>query len=135
MSYLPEFLDGLFCYLSDQNPDVRTATLAVLGEFIVEIKEVLTVQKEKGIWNITKDLPKIEASDANILAEDKDTDSVASASTAPVSIADSSTYFSGQGIKLTLMKGITLNFGKMNEILLPHILSRGIMLQSYIYFR
>lgn len=127
VGYLPEFLDGLFSYLSDQNPDVRTATLAVLGEFIVEIKEVLAVQKEKGIWNTNKDLPKIEAPDTSILAEDKDTDSVASASTAPISAADSSTYFSGQGIKLILMKGIILNFGKMSEILIPHISSQGII--------
>ncbi len=96
MGYLPEFLDGLFGYLSDKNPDVRTATLAVLGEFIRDLKDVLAVQKEKGIWENNKDGLKMEAVDSSIVSEIKDTESVAS--TSPISTADLSTYFSGQGI-------------------------------------
>lgn len=37
ISYLPEFLDGLFNYLSDPNIDVRTATLNLLSEFLKEM--------------------------------------------------------------------------------------------------
>jgi vacuole morphology and inheritance protein 14 len=44
IAYLPEFLDGLFVYLSDPNVDVRTATLNVLGEFL---KEISSIQTEK----------------------------------------------------------------------------------------
>lgn len=122
VGYLPEFLDGLFSYLSDLNPDVRTATLAVLGEFLREIKDVLTVQKEKGIWENSKE--GLKAPDTSMVSDVKDTDSVTSL---PVSNEDLSTYFSGQGaLDFKLILGITLNFGKMTEILLPHILSQGI---------
>ena len=48
ISYLPEFLDGLFCFLSDPNVDVRTATLNVLGEFLKEIRDVVHVQQQYG---------------------------------------------------------------------------------------
>ena len=37
LTYLPEFMDGLFLYLSDSNSEVRAATLNVLGEFMKEI--------------------------------------------------------------------------------------------------
>ncbi|KXS21992.1 ARM repeat-containing protein [Gonapodya prolifera JEL478] len=47
IAYLPEFLDGLFSYLSDPNPDVRTLTLNVLGEFLKEIKRVEDLHKRK----------------------------------------------------------------------------------------
>ncbi|ORY38787.1 ARM repeat-containing protein [Rhizoclosmatium globosum] len=43
VSYLPEFLDGLFGYLCDVNADVRTAALNLLGEFLKEIHDILTV--------------------------------------------------------------------------------------------
>ncbi|KAJ3024979.1 UNVERIFIED_CONTAM: hypothetical protein HDU68_007593, partial [Siphonaria sp. JEL0065] len=39
VAFLPEFLDGLFLYLSDQNLDVRTAALNLLQEFLREISQ------------------------------------------------------------------------------------------------
>ncbi|KAJ3255133.1 hypothetical protein HK103_006596 [Boothiomyces macroporosus] len=48
VTFLPEFLDGLFVYLSDTNADVRTATLNVLGEFLKEISNISTIQRENG---------------------------------------------------------------------------------------
>ncbi|KAJ3339402.1 hypothetical protein HDU93_008310 [Gonapodya sp. JEL0774] len=47
IAFLPEFLDGLFSYLSDPNPDVRTLTLNILGEFLKEIKRVEDLHKRK----------------------------------------------------------------------------------------
>ncbi|TPX37550.1 hypothetical protein SmJEL517_g00611 [Synchytrium microbalum] len=49
IAYLPEFLDGLFGYLSDPNPDIRSATLNVLGEFLKEIRDVVEVQRDYGV--------------------------------------------------------------------------------------
>jgi hypothetical protein len=42
ITYLPEFLDGLFIYLSDPNVDVRTATLNLLAEFLKEVTLICT---------------------------------------------------------------------------------------------
>jgi vacuole morphology and inheritance protein 14 len=52
IAYLPDFLDGLFQYLSDPNIDVRVASLNVLAEFLKEIHDVVEVQREKGVLNI-----------------------------------------------------------------------------------
>ncbi|KAI9336373.1 vacuolar protein 14 C-terminal Fig4p binding-domain-containing protein [Obelidium mucronatum] len=41
VSFLPEFLDGLFTYVSDSNMDVRTAVLVLLAEFLKEIRDIL----------------------------------------------------------------------------------------------
>ncbi|KAI8811897.1 putative vacuole-associated enzyme activator complex component [Cladochytrium replicatum] len=49
IAYLPDFLDGLFTYLSDPNMDVRVATSAVLGEFLKEIRDVIDIQKAQGV--------------------------------------------------------------------------------------
>ena len=52
ISYLPDFLDGLFYYLSDPNIDVRVATLNVLGEFLKEIHDVVAIQRERGFLKL-----------------------------------------------------------------------------------
>ncbi|KAI8917713.1 vacuolar protein 14 C-terminal Fig4p binding-domain-containing protein [Powellomyces hirtus] len=52
IAFLPDFLDGLFNYLSDPNIDVRVATLNVLGEFLKEIRDVLVTQRERGVLRI-----------------------------------------------------------------------------------
>ncbi|KAJ3392845.1 hypothetical protein HDU84_003329 [Entophlyctis sp. JEL0112] len=52
VAYLPEFLDGLFGYLSDSNMDIRTATSTVLGEFLKEIHDIIRVQKSKGVFTV-----------------------------------------------------------------------------------
>ncbi|KAJ3187622.1 hypothetical protein HK101_009298, partial [Irineochytrium annulatum] len=48
IGHVPDFLDGLFHYLSDPNVDVRVATLNVLGEFLKEIRDVVELQRERG---------------------------------------------------------------------------------------
>lgn len=45
--YLPDFLDGLFGYLSDPNQEVRTRTGNLLGELLAEVREVERVQRER----------------------------------------------------------------------------------------
>ncbi|KAJ3222785.1 hypothetical protein HK099_001890, partial [Clydaea vesicula] len=52
LSYLPDFLDGLFSFLSDTNTDVRVATLTVLESFLKEIREVTELQRSRGCFNI-----------------------------------------------------------------------------------
>lgn len=43
--YLPEFLDGLFRFLSDGNHDVQVATVGALERFLTEIKRISRVKK------------------------------------------------------------------------------------------
>jgi vacuole morphology and inheritance protein 14 len=45
VSYLPEFLGGLFKFLSDPNRDVQVATQGCLERFISEIKRIARVKK------------------------------------------------------------------------------------------
>ncbi|TPX68575.1 hypothetical protein SpCBS45565_g03061 [Spizellomyces sp. 'palustris'] len=52
IAYLPDFLDGLFNYLSDPNIDVRVATLNVLAEFLKEIRDVVETQRSRGALKI-----------------------------------------------------------------------------------
>ncbi|KAJ1553203.1 hypothetical protein HK405_008636, partial [Cladochytrium tenue] len=52
IGYLPDFMDGLFSYLSDPNVDVRFAALNCLAELLKELQDVVTTQKEKGILNV-----------------------------------------------------------------------------------
>ncbi|KAJ3110165.1 hypothetical protein HK098_000655, partial [Nowakowskiella sp. JEL0407] len=52
IAHLPEFLDGLFQYLSDVNLDVRVATSNVLGEFLKEIGDVIDLQRERGVLQV-----------------------------------------------------------------------------------
>ncbi|KAL5507888.1 hypothetical protein ACEPAH_5506 [Sanghuangporus vaninii] len=46
ISYLPEFLDGLFKYLSDPTEDVRVATENLLAEFLREMRDIAIIQKK-----------------------------------------------------------------------------------------
>ncbi|KAI9095262.1 vacuolar protein 14 C-terminal Fig4p binding-domain-containing protein [Phlyctochytrium arcticum] len=57
IAYLPDFLDGLFNYLSDPNIDVRVATLNVLGEFLKELRDVIETQRNVGVLKIRGKTP------------------------------------------------------------------------------
>ena len=45
VSYLPEFLGGLFKFLSDPNRDVHVATQGALERFLGEIKRISRIKK------------------------------------------------------------------------------------------
>lgn len=45
VTYLPEFLDGLFKFLSDPNRDVHVATQSALERFLSEIKRISRIKK------------------------------------------------------------------------------------------
>ena len=45
VSHLPSFLDGLFKFLSDNNPDVHTATQVLLERFLREIKNIARLKQ------------------------------------------------------------------------------------------
>lgn len=45
VTYLPEFLGGLFKFLSDSNQDVHTATQVVLEKFLTEIKKIARLKR------------------------------------------------------------------------------------------
>ncbi len=46
VSYLPEFLGGLFKFLSDPNRDVHVATSGALDRFLSEIKRISRIKKD-----------------------------------------------------------------------------------------
>jgi vacuole morphology and inheritance protein 14 len=46
VSYLPEFLGGLFKFLSDPNRDVHVATSGALERFLSEIKRISRIKKD-----------------------------------------------------------------------------------------
>lgn len=45
VSYLPDFLGGLFKFLSDPNRDVHVATAGALDRFLTEIKRISRIKK------------------------------------------------------------------------------------------
>jgi len=45
VSYLPEFLEGLFRFLSDPNRDVHVATQGTLERFLTEIRRISRIKK------------------------------------------------------------------------------------------
>ena len=45
VSYLPDFLGGLFKFLSDSNQDVHTATQKALEKFLAEIKKIAQLKR------------------------------------------------------------------------------------------
>ncbi|KAJ3319154.1 hypothetical protein HDV06_006657 [Boothiomyces sp. JEL0866] len=111
VTFLPEFLDGLFVYLSDSNADVRTATLNVLGEFLKEISNISTIQRENGpLKFVTPDKstphnPYDTTVDLSKVLEEKRTGQIAN-----------DPYIPGQGV--------ILDFGKMTETLVKYLPSK-----------
>jgi vacuole morphology and inheritance protein 14 len=47
VAYLPSFLGGLFKFLGDPNPDVHTATQAILEKFLKEITKISRLKKKR----------------------------------------------------------------------------------------
>jgi len=72
VAYLPDFLDGLFSYLSDNNMDVRVATLNVLSEFLREIRQISEIQSHQKKINKEKqkDLKLIKGNENNQSVQD-----------------------------------------------------------------
>ncbi|EGF77115.1 hypothetical protein BATDEDRAFT_14265 [Batrachochytrium dendrobatidis JAM81] len=124
ISYLPEFLDGLFRFLSDPNVDVRTATLNVLVEFLKELRDIVQVQREQGILQFgpEKELPALAhstpiASDSTETPAQQSSQVSADKSSQSMTLNPSSVpYIPGQGV--------SLDFGKMTHILVPHLSSQ-----------
>ncbi|KAF8338758.1 vacuolar protein 14 C-terminal Fig4p binding-domain-containing protein [Cantharellus anzutake] len=48
VSFLPEFLDGLFKYLSDPTEDVRVATEILMADFLREIRGIAISNRQRG---------------------------------------------------------------------------------------
>ncbi|KAJ8330518.1 hypothetical protein O5D80_001496 [Batrachochytrium dendrobatidis] len=167
ISYLPEFLDGLFRFLSDPNVDVRTATLNVLVEFLKELRDIVQVQREQGILQFgpEKELPALahstpiasDSTETPVLAglqphQDLPSKSTyvdsphASGSLDAVTVVTSTLPLDGveaqQSSQVSADKssqsmtlnpssvpyisgqGVSLDFGKMTHILVPHLSSQ-----------
>ncbi|KAI9207645.1 putative vacuole-associated enzyme activator complex component [Polychytrium aggregatum] len=143
IAFLPHFLDGLFKYLSDPNPDVRAQTLSLLGEFLKEIRDVLDVQATRGVYHPPEKLAESRPESAH---DADDRASLQSFGADGTTIADPSGNWSnslgrssvqGRIIKPSLAgshpyvpgQGVALNFGKMVEILSPHLVSADVETQ------
>ncbi|KAI8901786.1 vacuolar protein 14 C-terminal Fig4p binding-domain-containing protein [Globomyces pollinis-pini] len=128
LSFLPEFLDGLFVYLSDSNIDVRTATLNVLGEFLKEITQVMTVQKEHGplqfkLKNESNVLPASNSMEnLSISTHNPPSLELVNASELSSNVKSSSTAQASESY--VIGHGITINFGLMTEILAKYLSSK-----------
>ncbi|KAJ3152671.1 hypothetical protein HDU86_005544 [Geranomyces michiganensis] len=115
IAFLPDFLDGLFNYLSDPNIDVRIATLNVLAEFLKEIRDVLVTQRERGCLRIKG---KADSGDGG-----------AESNAIVVSPSSAETTAGGAGMRnnesLPYVPGlgVVLDIGRMTEILIPHLMS------------
>jgi len=106
VSFLPEFLDGLFVYLADGNIDVRTGTLNVLGEFLKEIGSIRLVHKEIGML---KDKSIFEGNVELVkILEEQRTGQVTN-----------DPYIPGQGV--------SLDFGSMTTTLVKYLPSKGLI--------
>ncbi|KAI8811445.1 vacuolar protein 14 C-terminal Fig4p binding-domain-containing protein [Cladochytrium replicatum] len=122
IAYLPDFLDGLFTYLSDPNMDVRVATSAVLGEFLKEIRDVIDIQKAQGVLLI-KGKEGAELYPADGLT----TDGVPVNAAAEVAMSTGEEIPNAGELLPTLAyqpgQGVLLDFGRMMDILTPHLTS------------
>lgn len=132
VGFLPEFLSGLFTYLSDPNQDIRTATLNVLGEFLKEIRDVVELQREKrGRQNESEQ--EFTSPLGMELSEKKSgsgvsLDSLLSSPPLPPKDSASEATAPGSTTVYSQGQGIQLDFGKMTHILQPHLSSPGIVL-------
>ncbi|KAJ3162182.1 hypothetical protein HDU88_007103 [Geranomyces variabilis] len=115
IAYLPSFLDGLFNYLSDPNTDVRVATLAVLGEFLKEIRDVLCTQRERGCLRIRGKADVVDG----VVGDDRLLLGPESAARAP----STTTPRDNESLPYVPGLGVVLDIGRMTEILIPHLMS------------
>ncbi|KAJ3368456.1 hypothetical protein HDU91_000573 [Kappamyces sp. JEL0680] len=118
VTFLPDFLDGLFVFLSDPHVDVRTATLTVLGEFLREITNVVGIQKDTGVLQIaatpTTELEQLSVADAPSQEPRAEQQSGITAAGETFAVTDQP-YVPGQGV--------TLDFGRMTNILAKYVSS------------
>lgn len=146
ISFLPEFLDGLIRCLNDVSEDVRVATNGLLDDFLLEIKEAAaaralqqqrqllqepsTNQSEISSSTTTSNTQK-EGSEEEIATEEKQEDEETtlegeSSLNETKSTNDNkvSPENDGQG-KGTYIpgQGVTVKYGKIVEILVPHLSS------------
>ncbi|KAI5310042.1 hypothetical protein KEM55_001878 [Ascosphaera atra] len=63
--YLPEFLGGLFKFLSDPNKVVHTTTQELLETFLNEIKKIARIKKGIALAKLDQDVSKTKQSDVN----------------------------------------------------------------------
>ncbi|KAF9586285.1 hypothetical protein BGW38_007416 [Lunasporangiospora selenospora] len=104
VSYLPDFLDGLLHFLSDSIPDVRTLTQKLLGDFLIEIRDVTELQQQQ------QQQARLSLG-ASMTSQNKDIDPLESESTGQ----GKGSWIPGQGVKI--------NFAKIVKILKPHLTS------------
>jgi vacuole morphology and inheritance protein 14 len=132
IGYLPEFLDGLFTYLSDVHSDVRIATLNVLGEFLKEIRDVVEIQREKGYLHdrrfqspLGAELVEKRKSTLSLDQQMSESLSLDEPPQVPSKGVSQTDKEEGHGDLYVPGQGVALDFGKMTKIIQPHLNSLG----------
>ncbi|KAI8836478.1 vacuolar protein 14 C-terminal Fig4p binding-domain-containing protein [Chytriomyces cf. hyalinus JEL632] len=125
VAYLPEFLDGLFNYLSDPNLDVRTAALNLLGEFLKEIHDVVQVQKEQGVLNVIgkRSISSTPSFSGIVDLNTRNRANSSSSSNSSISSASKHTPPPFQPPSYQNGANVVLDIGKIVFILTPHVSS------------
>jgi vacuole morphology and inheritance protein 14 len=162
VSFLPEFLDGLFLCLDDASDDVRVATSGLLADFLMEIKEAALVQqsefqrylkernksreileqqkqqqqqqkssvtdeskteqeKEKVGDNVNTETQKDQAEEEEGQEEEEEEEEVAQEKENEIEL-DSENDGHGKGTYVP-GQGVIVQYGKIVEILVPHLSS------------
>ncbi|KAG5456941.1 MAG: hypothetical protein BJ554DRAFT_3172 [Olpidium bornovanus] len=129
VSYLPDFLDGLLRYLSDANADVRVGTATVLGDFLREIREAAEIRlrrehDQQRYLEAKGEADGAARGEANEQSgrPSRATSLGAEAWAEALSVNDSGGK--GKGVWVP-GQGIEVNYAKILEILLPHVMSSG----------
>ncbi|CAG8506780.1 429_t:CDS:10 [Ambispora gerdemannii] len=142
VSFLPDFLDGLLNFLSDQNKDVRYATLTVLANFLAEIREAVEVREQQ----------KTQAMKSYYVEQQRKTATASeTASDAGESVKDGDILEEGLLIKASVDgneinwdavsinesegkgrgswvpgQGVVINYTRIVQILMPHLSSQAL---------
>ncbi|KAJ2904646.1 hypothetical protein MKZ38_007482 [Zalerion maritima] len=113
VTYLPDFLDGLFKFLSDSNRDVHTATQSCLDKFLSEIKRIARVKKGIAESKKSKDHGKRKRE------ESEDTDSLVPEEGDEVDDKDSDAIEDGDSVEDDWVPGqdVQINYRAILEIL------------------
>jgi vacuole morphology and inheritance protein 14 len=126
VSYLPEFLGGLFKFLSDPNRDVHVATQGALERFLNEIKRISRIKK--GIEESRKSRSEgkrkrsgsMDSEGSTVPAQGEDDDSVATPDDKDVSSDDD--WVPGQDVQVNHKEILEILTANLDSPLgnLPH---------------
>lgn len=125
ISFLPEFLDGLIRCLNDVSEDVRVATMGLLDDFLLEIKEAAaarTIQSQNQLEKEKQQKPEPKPDTSTSTKKEEQDDEEKTLEETKSSDVNSENDGHGKGTYVP-GQGVTVKYGKIVEILVPHLSS------------